>query len=49
MTSASKPTPAAPNVPTPSGVKVERQPSGHVNAPNPAGGEVPRGEYTNRK
>ena len=33
------------NVPTPTGVKVERQPSGHVNSRNEAGGEVERSQY----
>lgn len=40
--------PALPNLPTPPSIKVERTPSGHVNSPNAAGGEIPAGRYSTK-
>jgi hypothetical protein len=35
-----------PNHPIPAGARVERQPSGAVNSPNPSGGEVRPSDYS---
>lgn len=45
-----RPAPPAvmPNHPIHTGVRVERQPSGAVNSPNPAGGEVRPSDYKSK-